>query len=69
MALRLVTNQYQAGIVAFSSMITTQIIAYDAQKSANDVTGLQLTAAVGLIKALGGSWVMEPRPCPIISSK
>ena len=55
-ALRLMTNQYKAGTVAFSNVITTQITAYSAQKTANDVKGLQMTAAVGLIKALGGGW-------------
>lgn len=55
-ALRLMTNQYKAGTVAFSEVITAQITAYTAQKTANDVTGLQMTAAVGLIKALGGRW-------------
>ena len=56
-ALRLMTNQYKAGTVPFSNVITAQITAYTAQKTANDVTGLQMTAAVGLIKALGGGWM------------
>jgi NodT family efflux transporter outer membrane factor (OMF) lipoprotein len=55
-ALKLVLNQYQAGIVVYSSVITAQITAFAAEKSAIDVTGLRMTAAVGLIKALGGSW-------------
>jgi len=55
-ALRLMTNQYKAGTVAFANVITVQITAYTAQKAANDVKGLQMTAAVGLIKALGGVW-------------
>jgi NodT family efflux transporter outer membrane factor (OMF) lipoprotein len=55
-ALRLMTNQYKAGTVAYSNVLTAQITAYSAQKTANDVKGLQMTAAVGLIKALGGGW-------------
>ena len=55
-ALQLVINQYKAGTVAYSSVITAQITAFSAEKSALDVTGLRMTAAVGLIKALGGGW-------------
>jgi NodT family efflux transporter outer membrane factor (OMF) lipoprotein len=54
--LQLIINQYKAGTVAYSNVITAQIAAYTAQKAANDVAGLQMTAAVGLIKALGGGW-------------
>jgi len=55
-ALQLITNQYKAGTVPYSNVITAQITAYTAQKNSYDVVGLQMTAAVGLIKALGGSW-------------
>lgn len=55
-ALALVLNQYKAGTVPYSSVITAQITAYTAQKNAYDVVGLQMTAAVGLVKALGGGW-------------
>ena len=56
LALKLVINQYKAGTVPFSSVLTSQIAAYSAQKNAADVVGLQMTSAVGLIKALGGGW-------------
>jgi NodT family efflux transporter outer membrane factor (OMF) lipoprotein len=56
-ALRLMVNQYKAGTVPFANVVTAQIAAYTATKTANDVKGLQMTAAVGLIKALGGGWV------------
>ena len=55
-ALHLVMNQYKSGTVPYSSVITSQIAAYSAQKTAYDVVGLQMTTAVGLIKALGGGW-------------
>lgn len=55
-ALALVINQYKQGTVPFSSVITAQISAYTAEKNAYDTAGLQMTAAVGLIKALGGGW-------------
>lgn len=56
LALKLTVNEYKAGTVAYSSVLTSQILAFSAQKAANDVNGLQMTAAVGLIKALGGGW-------------
>ena len=56
MALRLTLNQYKAGTVAYLNVLVAQTNAYNAQKAANDTKGLELSAAVGLIKALGGSW-------------
>lgn len=55
-ALKITLNQYQAGIVPFANVIIAETTAYNAQKSATDITGLRMTAAVGLIKALGGGW-------------
>ena len=55
-ALKLVTNQYKAGIVPYSSILTAQIAAYTAQKNAADIIGLQMISAVGLVEALGGGW-------------
>lgn len=56
LALKLTMNQYKAGTVPYASVITAQIAAYNAQKSAADISGLRMTAAVGLIMALGGGW-------------
>lgn len=56
LALRLVINQYKAGTVNYASVITAQTAAFTAEKSAADVDGLRMTAAVGLVKALGGGW-------------
>lgn len=55
-ALQLMLNQYKSGTVDYSSVITAQIAAFNAQKTAIDVVGLQMTSAVALIKALGGGW-------------
>ena len=55
-ALKLVINQYQAGTVPYSSVISAQIALYSAQKSAYDVVGQQMTSAVALVMALGGGW-------------
>ena len=58
-ALHLVMNQYKSGTVPYSSVITAQISAYSAKKIAYDIVGLQMTAAVGLIKSLGGGWSVQ----------
>jgi NodT family efflux transporter outer membrane factor (OMF) lipoprotein len=55
-ALKLVINQYKAGTIVYTDVITAQNTAYTAQQTASDVHGQQMTAAVGLIKALGGGW-------------
>ena len=55
-ALRVINNQYRAGTVVFSNVLLAQANAYAAQKAAQDVNYLHLTATVGLIKSLGGGW-------------
>lgn len=55
-ALQLVMNEYKAGTVDYSAVITAQTAAYTAEKSAADVNYLRLTSSVGLIKSLGGGW-------------
>ncbi len=60
LALKLVVNQYKAGTVPYSNVLTAQITAFSAEQSANNVDGLQMSAAVGLIKSLGGGWVVKP---------
>jgi NodT family efflux transporter outer membrane factor (OMF) lipoprotein len=59
-ALRLVVNQYKAGTVNYSSVLTSQITAFAAEEAANNVDGLLMSSAVGLIKSLGGGWVVKP---------
>lgn len=56
LALRLTTNQYKAGTIPFSSVVTAQTNAYTAQKNAADTNGLRMSTAVALIKSLGGGW-------------
>lgn len=62
-ALKLVFNQYLAGTIDYSSVITAQVTAYTAQKAANDVAGLQMSTEVNLIKALGGGWDAKSLRC------
>lgn len=56
LALQLTINDYKAGTVDYSTVLTSQLTAFTAEKNAADVNGLRMSAAVGLIKALGGGW-------------
>lgn len=56
LALKLTMNEYKAGTVDYSTVLVSQIAAFNAEKNAADVNGLRMSAAVGLIKALGGGW-------------
>lgn len=63
-ALALVINQYQAGIVAYTDVITAQTRAYLAERTASDVLYLQMSAAIGLLKSLGGGWYIKTTRSP-----
>jgi NodT family efflux transporter outer membrane factor (OMF) lipoprotein len=52
----LTTNQYKSGIVSYLNVVTTQIIALTNERATITISGQRLTAAVLLIKALGGGW-------------
>ena len=52
----LTTNQYKAGIVSYLNVVTAQTIALTNERSAINISGQRLNAAVLLIKALGGGW-------------
>ncbi len=56
LALKLVNNQYAAGIAQFSDVLNAQMLEYTAQKNVADVDALRMTTAVTLIMALGGGW-------------
>jgi NodT family efflux transporter outer membrane factor (OMF) lipoprotein len=51
-----ITNQYKAGIVSYLNVISAQTIALNNERTAAQIMGNRLTAAVLLIKALGGGW-------------
>lgn len=53
-SLRLVTDQYKAGIVSYLNVVTAQTASYSARNAALTTAGQQLTADVALIQALGG---------------
>jgi len=52
----LVLNQYKAGTVPYSSVITAQTTRLSAEETALSVLSSRLQASVALIEALGGGW-------------
>ena len=52
----MILNQYEAGTVAYTSVITAQTAALANEQTAITVLGSRLTSTVGLIQALGGGW-------------
>jgi NodT family efflux transporter outer membrane factor (OMF) lipoprotein len=58
---QLTFNQYLAGQISYTDVITVQTTALNARVTALNATLDRQTAAVALIQALGGSWV-EPPP-------
>jgi NodT family efflux transporter outer membrane factor (OMF) lipoprotein len=55
-------NQYKAGIVSYLNVIVTQTTALSNQKVAMNILGQRMTAAVLLVKALGGGWSASDLP-------
>ncbi|MCY1491064.1 Toluene efflux pump outer membrane protein TtgF [compost metagenome] len=55
-ALRLTSNQYKAGAVDYTSVVTTQTTALNNERTVLSLLGNRLTASVQLIAALGGGW-------------
>ncbi len=56
LALQLVTNQYQAGVVNYLNVITAQTSALNSERSMLDLMARRLVASLALVKALGGGW-------------
>jgi NodT family efflux transporter outer membrane factor (OMF) lipoprotein len=53
---KLTLNQYKAGTVPYSSVITAQTTSLGSEQSALSVLVSRLTASVTMIEALGGGW-------------
>ncbi len=49
-------NQYKAGTVSYLNVIVSQTTALNNERTAVDILSRRMTAAVLLIKALGGGW-------------
>jgi outer membrane protein TolC len=52
----LTLNQYKAGTVPYSSVITAQTTRLSSEETALNVLSSRLQASVALIQALGGGW-------------
>jgi NodT family efflux transporter outer membrane factor (OMF) lipoprotein len=63
-SLAMTNNQYKAGTVSYLNVIVAQAAALSNEKTAVQIQGERLTAAVGLVKALGGSWNVSSLPGP-----
>jgi NodT family efflux transporter outer membrane factor (OMF) lipoprotein len=62
----LILNQYKAGTVAYTSVVTAQTVALGDRQAALTIKQQQLVAAVTLIQALGGGWTRTELDAPII---
>jgi len=58
-ALALTENQYRAGVVGYLNVIAAQQVLFNNQRSQFDILGRRLTAAVALVRAMGGGWTTE----------
>jgi len=58
-ALELAEARYQAGVSNYLEVLDSQRSLFDAELALSQAQLLQLTAAVQLYKALGGSWSGE----------
>ena len=61
-SVRLTTNQYKAGTVSYLDVVVSQTAALNNQRTAVDIQGRRITAAVLLVKALGGGWSASQLP-------
>ncbi|MCD0498679.1 efflux transporter outer membrane subunit [Achromobacter sp. MY14] len=55
-SLRLIQNQYQAGLVDYLSVAVVDATALNSERNALSLLGTRLVASVNLIVALGGGW-------------
>lgn len=55
-AVEITLNEYQAGTVAYTTVITAQVTLLNAQEAALLVQENRLIASVALVQALGGGW-------------
>lgn len=61
---KLTLNQYKAGTVPYSSVITAQTTRLGAEETALSVLSTRLQASVALIEAVGGGWDAAQLPLP-----
>ena len=62
--LKITNNQYREGIVSYLNVVIAQTALKTNQRTAVDISGRRMVAAVLLIKAVGGGWSMTYPPRP-----
>jgi outer membrane protein TolC len=63
-AVDVILNEYRAGTVAYTSVITEQALLLGDQQTALSVRQSRLVESVALIEALGGGWTPSELPAP-----
>lgn len=63
-SLRLIQNQYQAGLVDYLSVAVVDATALNSERNALSLLGTRLVASVNLIVALGGGWEEASQETP-----
>ena len=63
-SVRILTNQYKAGITSYLEVVTTQTTALANERTAVDILGRRLAASVLLVQSLGGGWQTDDLPPP-----
>ena len=61
---QLALNQYRAGTVDYTTVITAQATALSNEETAVNIRQTRLVASVNLIEALGGGWDVAKLPTP-----
>jgi NodT family efflux transporter outer membrane factor (OMF) lipoprotein len=61
-AVEITLNEYQAGTVAYTTVITAQVTLLTDQETALQVQASRLIASVALVQALGGGWTTSQLP-------
>ena len=61
-AVDITINEYQAGTIPYTTVITAQTTLLSAQETALEVQESRLTASVGLVQGLGGGWDTSQLP-------
>jgi outer membrane protein TolC len=64
LAVALTVNEYEAGTVPYTSVVTAQAAAPGDEQAAPSVHESRLVASVTLIQTLGGGWSAAQLPLP-----
>jgi NodT family efflux transporter outer membrane factor (OMF) lipoprotein len=62
---RLALNQYRAGTVPYTTVVTTQTTALNAEQGLLNIRLSRFTASATLVKAVGGGWRAEDLPTAV----